>query len=409
MKRLFLLICLCIVLGGFLVYQVQQGSGYVLIVLGETSIETSFWFALLVLLVATVLLWCVVKVIWGSYRALKATKNKLTGYSVEKAQQQSVSGLIDFIEGDWAPAHKKLTRSAKKVTSPIINYLAAARCAYEMNNEQEALQLLHLAEKSTKNSDMAVALTQARMQLSNQQYEQALATLARASKVNSNHNVVLSLQQQVYIELKDWSSLKALLPKLHQQNIATVKERYYLEQMLYRSLFDEAVEKARQLNNTDRMSALKKAWNSLPTHFQQDEKILTLYVDELVSLKEPTLAEQVLLKGISHEWRNDWVERYGLVVSDTPEAALKKAETWLKTQAKNPVLLLTLGRLCMQNQQWGRARDFFKDSLSIQPQVDTYAELARLQKFLGEEGKSQEVYRQGLLYSVKPLVKIKGF
>lgn len=406
MMRLFIVFCLFIVAGSFLAYKIQQGSGYVLLVWGDTSIEMSLWFALGIVLVSVFVIYLVMVLIRGSVRSMSSAKQKITGYGADKAQQQTVSGLIDFIEGDWLPAQKKLTRAAKKVSSPIINYLAAARCAYEMDNEQEALQLLHRAEKSIDNAGLAVALTQARMQLANKQYEQALATLARAADINPQHNVVLGLQQQVYVAVKDWDALKKLLPKLHQKNIGSTKQRYQLEQMLYQERFVSAITKQSTLPDDKKLSMVQQDWASIPSHFQKDSLILKSYVEELIGLKQYDEAESLLLKGLSQEWNDQWVLMYGLIISSRPEKALKNAERWLKRESKNAVLLLTLGRLCLQNQQWGRARDFFTQSLGLQSKPETYAELARLQQYLGATEEAQKNNHQGLLASVKTLVNI---
>jgi HemY protein len=406
MKRLLLLLCACLVLGAFLVYQMQNDSGYVLVVWGDTSIEMSIWFGLALLLALLFVLYIVITMIRGGFRGIHATKQKITGYSSGKAQQQTIAGLIDFIEGDWSPAHKKLTRAAKKVSSPIINYLVAARCAYEMNNEQEALQLLHKAEKSTAQSDLAVALTQARMQLSNQQFEQALATLARAEKLNPNHTVILTLQQQVYVALKDWPALKRCLPRLHQKKIGSVEQRYHLEKTLYQECMADGIEKSQSGSTEEKYTALQKSWNDTPKHFQKDKKIISRYVNELIALKKYDLAEDMLSRNIQKQWCDEWVATYGLIVSSQPEMQLKKAEKWQKDEAKNASLQLALGRLCLQNNQWGRAKDFLLESLRLQPQVAAYAELARLYRFLGAEEDGQKSDHQGLLYAVDALVEV---
>jgi HemY protein len=413
MMRLFLLLCSALVVGGGLVYLIQQGSGYVLLVWGDTSIEMSLWFGLIVFVIATLVLSICVAIIRGGIRGVYSTTQKIVGRGLERAQQQTISGLIDFIEGDWLPAHKKLIRSAKKVPAPIINYLAAARCAHELGNKQDALQLLHDAEKSTdKNTshgELAIALTQVRMQLSSQQFEQALAILTRAAEKNSNHNVVLRLQQQVYIALNDWGALKRLLPKLHQQKIGNVEQRYHLEQRLYRELFNACICKNKAQKQEEKYVAVKQCWKDLPAHFRQDEVILTAYVNELFALHKSAAVESLLLAELNREWRDQWVISYGLIVSVNKEKSLKNAEKWLKKQAKNPCLLLTLGRLCLQNQQCGRAKDFLKESLSLQEKPETYAELARLYAFLGEAEASQEASRKGLLHLTDALVTIEEF
>ncbi len=407
MMRWFITLCACMLVGGFITYQIQKGSGYVLLVWGGTSIETSLWFALLVVIVLAILLLFVTYTVRCGLSGVRRIRKKIGSYSLEKAQQQTVQGLIDFIECNWLPAQKKLTRSAKKVPAPIINYLAASRCAYELKDEQEALRLLHEAEKISTNCELAMALTQARMQLANAHYEQALATLSRAEKVNENHQVVLSLQQQVYVALKDWKSLKQLLPKLHQNNIGSIKERYYLEQQLYRSWLSEKLQYAKNLEEGDYYKTLQQCWKELPKHFQQDEKILTDYLNELCALQQHDEAEALLVQSIARGWHDQWVHMYGMLIPKNKEQSLKTAEDWLKSHADNPFLLLTLGRLCLHNKQWGRAKDFFKSSLSLKPLAETYAELARLQSYLGEEKNSRDAWQQGLLSSIAPLTDIK--
>ena len=359
MKRLLILLCACVVLGGFLVYQMQNDSGYVLIVWGDTSVEMSIWFGLAILLAVLFVLYLVITMIRGGFRGIYATKQKITGYSSGKAQQQTIAGLIDFIEGDWSPAHKKLTRAAKKVSSPIINYLVAARCAYEMNNEQEVLQLLHQAEKSTHQSELAVALTQARMQLSNQQFEQALATLARAEKINPNHHVVLTLQQQVYVALKDWAALKKCLPKLHQKKIGSVEQRYHLEQTLYQECMMDCIVKNVSSSLEDKFSTLQQCWDATPKHFRKDKKIISTYADELIILKKYDVAETVLSQALSKQWSDDWVEQYGLIVSAQPEQQLKKAEKWQKIESKKCGSTINTRTLMFAESTMGSSERFF--------------------------------------------------
>lgn len=409
MMRVFLMFCAFLVVGGLVFNQVEKDPGYVLIVWGQTSIEMSIWFGFVVLAAMLLLLWLALYIMRGGFRGFSFAKNKITGYSKEKAQQQTTAGLINFIEGNWALARKKLTRAAAKSPAPIINYLAAARCAYELGGEEEALELLHKAEKSAEDSDLAVALTQARMQLSTQQYEQASAILERAAQIKPDHPVVLSLQQQVYVALKDWASLKTLLPKLHRQDIFSEDKRHQLEATLYRESMLELIDKNKRLAEAQRYTAMNDLWLQVPAHLQQDRALLALYVGELIVLNRHDEAEQLLTNGIRRHWYDNWVDLYGLLKGKNTKHLLKTAELWLKDKPASAALNLTLGRLCLQNQQWGRAKDFFEKSLALQSRPETYAELARLQDYIGEQADSQQSCKQGLLSSVSRLAVISDF
>ncbi len=403
MMRVFLLFCVFLAVGAGIYRLAEQGTGYILIVWGTTSIETSLWFAILSLLTILFVLWFSISLFRGSFRGVAAAKRKIFGYGDEKAQAKTVDGLIDFIEENWSLARKKLTRSAGKVKAPIINYLAAARSAYELGDEQAALELLHKAETSTDRGGLAVAITQARMQLANKQYEQALATLERASAIRPEHPVVLSLRQQVYVALKDWSALKALLPQLAKNNICSADKHYQLELTLHKEKLNEQIEKNKDLPDADKKALLLQVWTDIPLHLQKEESILSTYVCQLLAFGEYDPAEKLLATALNKQWYGQWIDLYGLLLCTDSKKPLQTAEKWLTKYPQSANLLLALGRLCIQNQQWGRAADFFEKSLALQDRSETYAELARLLDHIGEQEKSVSCYKKGLMTSASIL------
>jgi HemY protein len=405
--RSFLYFCLFLVVGAGLFQLISEGAGYILIVWGKTSIEMSLWFSLLALVFILFVLWIAITLLRGGFSGLRKAKHKIFGFGNEKAQAQTVDGLIDYIEGNWPDARRKLRRSAGKVKAPIINYLAAARSAYEMGDEESALALLHKAETSTERGGLAVALTQVRMQLGNKQYEQALATLERASSINPEHPDVLRLRQQVYLALKDWSSLKALIPLLAKNNILSSEERKKLERYLYQQQFFGLIERQQAASKEDQKTALNQLWSETPSYLQQDKSLITFYVKQLIKLGDSDAAEKLLAKSLDQHWLTEWIDLYGLLQSSDSVKQLKKAEAWAIKHDNNASLLLALGRLCLQNKQWGRAVDYFEKSLSHESRSETYAELARVKDFLGEKEKSAAYFKKGLMMSSGALVPEK--
>lgn len=405
MIRGLLFFCIFLVFGS-IVYQVlEEGSNsYLLIVLNKTSIEMNLGFALFILFSLLFVKWFFIKLLRGSFNGVKYTKQKIFGVGDEKAQAKTVDGLIDFIEENWALARKKLTQSANKVKAPTINYLAAARSAYELGDEQDALELLHKAETSTDRGGLAIAFTQARMQFSNQQYEQTLATLERASNISAEHPVVLNLRLEVYTKLKDWVELKKLLPALRKNNTISIDKLHELELKLHREQLTEHIEKQTLVSSDKKNQTLKEAWAQIPTNIQQEECILSLYCAELMTIGKHDKAEKLLANALEKQWIGQWLDLYGLLLCSDTKRPLQTAEKWLDKHGDSAHLLLALGRLCIQNQQWGRAVDFFEKSISLYPRTETYAELARLLDYMGEHQKSHIYYKQGLINSSKILI-----
>ena len=82
--------------------------------------------------------------------------------------------------------------------------------------------------------------------------------------------------------------------------------------------------------------------------------------------------------------------------SAVPGRQLQAAEGWLKDHPNDPGLLLTLGRLCLQNSLWGKARDYLESSLRLQRNPEACAELARLLAQLGDAERSNQLFQEGL-------------
>jgi len=397
MLRLFILLCVFLVVGAGLYHFMLQGAGYLLIVWGKTSIEMSLWVAITLLLIVVLTLLLIIKIYNGGIKSFIAAKRSFIGRGSKKAHALMIDGLTDFIEGNWLSARKKLERSATKVDSPLINYLAAARSAYELGDEKEAMNLLHKAETVTEKPSLAVALTQAKMQLYNQQHEKALATLEHASTISDDHPTLLELKHQAYLALQDWDALKKLLPLLNKHSIGSSKERYQLTITVYKQLL---LQSATPINtDTTRLTALKDFWKSVPNDIKQDEHLLSLYARELMSVGDDDRAERILSDSLNNHWHEHWIHLYGLLQCSDDKKPLATAEKWTKNHNTDG-LYLTLGRLCARNEQWGRAIDYLTKSIALKPRGETYAELAKVQEQLGERENSQENYKKGLLFCV---------
>jgi HemY protein len=95
------------------------------------------------------------------------------------------------------------------------------------------------------------------------------------------------------------------------------------------------------------------------------------------------------------------------VESSSSAKQLTSAESWLKKHSTNPVLLFTLGRLCLRNKLWGKARSYLEASISIDPSAYAYRELGALLETMGEPDKALTCFKAGLeLTSEIPLQEL---
>ena len=98
-------------------------------------------------------------------------------------------------------------------------------------------------------------------------------------------------------------------------------------------------------------------------------------------------AQSILEQSLEREWNASLVALYGDAAGDDALPQIERAEKWLRDHARDPALLLALGKLCMHQGLWGKAQSYIEASLALEPTHAGHMTLAALMERLG---KSQE-------------------
>jgi len=365
----------------------HRDPGYVLISYGGWSIESS----LSLFLVAMVL---VIAVSYTAVRLLSATwhlPHHLNYWQRQRRLARSIRrtnrGLIALAEGNWAQAEKDLSRAAKISETPLINYLGAARAAQKQHAETRRDQYLSQAYTSMPEAELAVGLTQADVQLSQGQLEQALATLRHLRSIAPKHTYVLYLLKKLYEQLQSWDDLLELIPELRRLHILDPSEFEALEHEVHRNRLASA---------SDQLETLQQCWEVVPKALRQAPDLIHDYASQLLKLGAEQDAERILRNVVKKHWDLQLIRLYGQVRGEDLSQQLYTAEYWLKQHEQNPELLLTLGRICLYSQLWGKARSYLEASLGMDPRGETYCELGNLVLQLGDTEQATRYFHQGL-------------
>ncbi|GAB2789724.1 heme biosynthesis protein HemY [Halomonas shantousis] len=389
MRKLILLIVFGLAIGALFGQLMQSLPGYWLVRVGDTSIQTSFWFGVILLLIAFLVLYFALRILTHLRRPVSRLKVWNSRTRHRNAMKRTVRGLVALAEGRWKRAEKALTKSADDSSTPLVNYLSAALAAHYQGRYDQADTLLKRAHHSTEGADTAVGLVQAQLLLDRQQYEEALAILTRLEKQMPEHPQVLKLLKQAYISVSDWDGLRRLMPRLDKHQLIAPEERRELEQRAYRELIIQSVQ------NPNDVERVRNLWADLPDYLRNDVELVALYAEALVKGGEESIAERLLRHSLKEHWDARLVLRYGLLNVDAARQ-LAYAEKWLQERPNDPDLLLTLGRLSLRNAYWGKAQEYFESSQRQRSSGVVCAELARLYANLGEHNKSQLYYRQSV-------------
>lgn len=331
-------------------------------------------------LLATLVIWA-----WGVPARLRA---RLARRRQLRARRALTQGLIEIAEGRWRDGERRLTRNARDSDVPLINYLAAARAAQLLEEDERRDAHLKAAYESTPQATVAVLLTQAELQLAHGQVERALATLRRLQEHSPGHAYGLKLLARVYEQLGEWRNLETLIPRLRKTNVIRPAD---FERLEVRTLQEAFISGA-----AEGQAALDATWRNTPRRMRKNRDVILAYTAALLQNDAGDRAEAVLRDALKAQWDDELVLMYGEVLSSQPERQLGRVEAWLKEHGDSAALLYAAGHLCARNRLWGKARSYLETSARIQPRPQTWHRLGQLLQDLGQPEAAMQAYRKGL-------------
>ncbi len=384
------LLLLLALLGVTILYiLLTREAGQAMLTYGDAAIELPLEYFVFGLILLFISFYITLRLLGWLWRARTRLSERSSRKRSEKAANDIIKGMLEMSQGNWAKADKLLTRSVNNSSTKILNYLAAARAAQKMGNNEKRDEYLRLAHESAPNSEFAVGLTQAELQYAQGQIEQSLATLGHLRESAPKHSYLLGLTAKCYNKLQDWKLLFNLVPDLRKTRALPDSEVDQFERAALLGVLQQAAEH----NNP---GALKDTWSLANKTLQADAEMLRTYSNHLRALDNDAAAETVIRKFLDHKWSDELALDYGELTHSNPTKALATAEGWLGGHKENPHLLLTVGRLSKQAELWGKARTYLESAITIKPVAEAYGELAELLERLDDNDAAQECYRKGL-------------
>jgi len=381
-----LILCLTVWAGFFL----HKNPGNVELTYKDWIVEMPIWLPVLGGIATLFLLTLIYTFLSSISRAYRRMREWLIGSSLRSVIRNANEARTALAEGDWSHAESKMIKAAKHSDTPLHYYLDAARAAQELGALDRRDSYLHQALLSTPDAKIVTFLTQAELQSEQGQYEYCLVTLQELRKLAPTNRLVLRLCASVFAATGAWGEMVDLLPQLSKHTVLPTEDITALEIKTYTYMLRlEAKKSGKQ--------GLVECWDNLPRHVRNHVEIVESYAQLLLNSEAESEVEQLLRNQIKRQWDVKLVKLYGLTLIPEIGKQISTAESWLKAHQEEPILLLTLARLCIANKLWGKARNYLDASLSLEANPDAYAELGRLLGFLGEQQKAMECYKKGLM------------
>lgn len=391
MRRLFFIFIL-LLLSIYLGVKLKHDPGYLFISFKHWTVESTLWVALLGLMICFFAIHSLL-ILFGNILQIP---NRIRRWRVKRrsirAQQITRKGLIEFSEGYWATAKNHLIKALPNTDTPLLNYLTAARAAQEMGDSNLRDKYLREAQQTMPDAKIAVELTQAQLQLANNQWEQALATLRHLHDLAPDHPYVLKQLMYLCQEVRDWPQLITLLPLLKKHKVLQGEAFEKLRSHTY-------LQAASDLAKIGNAEALSTLMSKLPKDLRLNPDLVHCYSAFLINNQQYKEAESLLRRCLRTTYDDDLITLYGLFYLNEKQVSF--AESLIKKQDNSPLLYLCLGRLSLANKLWGKAKYYFEKSLSLQESPETYAALGQLSDQLHEADKARLAYQKGLNLALK--------
>jgi len=386
-RTLSLLVLLVLSVGGALWFE-RQG-GFVMVRVGDLTLQSSLFVAL----AAVVVVWVLAAVLASLVRRLRHVPDRVRGRLSQRrsrrARDELVEGLIELAEGRYALAEKRLEHSAGAARLPVLNHLLSALAAQRRGDWKRRDDLLAEADAAEPRARLAVGLVQARLQADAGQWEQALATLGWLRKEAPRNHRLLTLMARALQALEDEPGLEALLPDLRREAVLPDDEMTALEARLLEH-------RLAALGPTAGADTLAQVWKALPRARQRDPGLRARYARALIDAGYPETAERQLRRWLKDRWASELVKVYGELEMDPPQRAYNPLAAWLKERPEDPALLYAAARQAIRCALWGQARSYLEAATARvnDPAVDRL--LAELYERLDEPEKARLAYRRAL-------------
>lgn len=394
MKRLYVILFVVIAAAALLGVAIAEHSGYVLVAYKNFRYEAGLWVTLALVMVLWLLWWCV-RALIGLVTTSSGVVNPWSRRNRSRRVQVAIEhGQLDLAEGRWASAQRHLHRAAEAERQPLLYYLGAARAANEQGLFEQSDSLLERALERQPQAELAIALTHAQLQMDRGDTDGALVTLQAMHDRHPHNAQTLRQLQRLHQQRGDWSAVVRLLPELRKDKVLPAAELAELERRAWGENLYLAAH--REEDGSMGLQSLNRAWQQLTAAQRQESALIAAYAEQLRQLGAQGEAEEVLRTALKRHYDSHLARLYGLVRGQDPIRQLQAAEGWLKDHPADSSLLLTLGRLCLQNSLWGKARDYLESSLRIQRNPEACAELARLLAQLGDAERSNQLFQEGL-------------
>jgi HemY protein len=350
----------------------RLNDGYVLLVFPPYRAEVSLNLFILALV-------AIVLALYMAMRALAVTvglPKRVREY--RERRQRERAGLVFqdavrlLFEGRFGQAMKKAGEAYTAGTAKGLSALIAARAAQRLREPEKLQDWMTRAMSDDPRNEAATLMLEAEMMNESRRFDEALAALDRLQDKKGRHIAALRLELRARQGSGDWNGVLKLARQLEKRDALPPEVAREVKTLAHLENIARRRADAGQLQ--DYLRAVPAA--------EYGRRLVLAGARALVELDAMEAAQKLIegaLDGYSEAgWQPELVALYGGLTGPGLTARIAKAENWLRQYPDEAVLLLALGRMCMNQRLWGKAQSYLEASLALEETRDAHLALADL-------------------------------
>ncbi|MBK9020700.1 MAG: heme biosynthesis protein HemY [Sulfuritalea sp.] len=388
MRALFWLLILAALAVG-LALAARYNEGYVLLVLPPWRAEISLNLFLLLCAVGFFVIHLLARAVSHTLGLPRAVAE----FRRRRREERSTQALRDawrlLQEGRYGHAMRCAEKAAGDDAAAGMLALAGWRAAHALRDTARSAEWAQRVRGHDRDGLQAARLmVEAEFALEERRFEDASVALRQFAASEGRHIAALRLSLRAEQGLGNWREVARLVRQLEKHQALTADQAAPIRSRALR----EALRSLR-----DDPAGLMRYWRELDDGDRAEPALALEAARALVSAGDCREAQRVIEDALDENWDATLVLAYADCRGGDVLGRIAHAEKWLHQHPRDESLLLTLGRLCREQQLWGKARSFLETSIAVRPTRAAHIDLAQLLDQLQESALAERHYRAAAL------------
>lgn len=373
-----------LLIAGLLVGPLWSGNtGYLLISVGQWTIETSLVAALILLVITLLVCRVIVRFLARLVRGTKWGVRWFGNRRQQKAEAAFHEALVALNDGDYTGSSRAANRAWQLRKQPNDALLAAYAAQHIGDLKQAREWLTH----SGKTADLAVSEMLYALRDNPDSISSRLTDLKALLRDYPRHPELVRESVLGYQRLHRYRDLVALLPTARQLKLFSETQFAAIEEETYYALMLEV--------GRSSAAKLQDYWQSLRREERRDAVIRRAYLRALVTFQHNSAADKVAARALKRGELDiaDLLEKNLLVAG--PELR-DIVQDGLKKNPDDAFLLQAMGQMALATKDYALAQRALRRAAELAPSQRVWLDLARTYDALGDTANTLQCYREAM-------------